>query len=164
MLRPALPPARDVLLAAAVAGAASGLPSTLDTLRRGDDLLASARAAGSLLVGADRPDAVLLAAAVPVHAALSVGWTAVLAAALPARRAPLWGVAGGLAIAALDLGLVGRRRPAIAALPQTAQWADHAAFGLAVALVLRVRRRPRPPASALSRARRARAAAGARRP
>lgn len=135
--------ARDVLIAAGVAAIVSGLPSTIDTLRRGDDLLASTRAAGTLLVGEGRPNAVRLAAALPVHAALSLGWATVLAAALPRRQTPLWGAATGLAIAALDLGAVGRRIPAIAALPQPAQWADHVAFGLTVGLVLRRRRRAR---------------------
>lgn len=143
MCRPSRASACDVLLAAGVAGIVSGLPSTIDTLRRGGDVLASSRAAGTLLVGEDRSDAVLLAAALPVHAALSLGWAAVLATALPHRRAPLWGAVAGLAIAALDLGVAGRRRPAIAGLPQPAQWADHAAFGLTVGLVLRRRRRAR---------------------
>ena len=39
------------------------------------------------------------------------------------------GALAGLAIAALDLGLVGRRFPRIAALPLLPQLADHAAFG-----------------------------------
>jgi hypothetical protein len=60
-------------------------------------------------------------------------------AALP-RRGPLTGLAAGLAIAALDLGLIGRRIPAIRALPQPRQWADHAAYGLVVGQWLRRRR------------------------
>jgi hypothetical protein len=52
-------------------------------------------------------------------------------------------VAGGLAIAALDLGLIARRFPRVRALPQGRQWADHVAFGLAVGAVLRARRRRR---------------------
>jgi hypothetical protein len=55
----------------------------------------------------------------------------------------------GLGIAALDLGVIGRRIPAIRALPQGRQWADHVAFGLTVGIVLRRRRaraaRPRWP-------------------
>jgi hypothetical protein len=50
-------------------------------------------------------------------------------------------VLGGLAIAALDLGVIAPRwAPRIRALPQGRQWADHIAFGAAVGLVLRVRR------------------------
>jgi hypothetical protein len=133
--------ARDVLAAGLVAAAASAVPSTTWTLVQGGDLLEGGRAAGRLLAPRSRSTPVLLAAAVPVHLSLSLGWSAVLAAVLPRGREPLWGPVGGLAIAALDLGLIGRRLPAIRALPQPPQWADHAAFGLAVGLVLRVRRR-----------------------
>ena len=131
----------DVVAAAVVAGALSGAPSTVWALRRGDDPLAAARAAGSLVVGAGGPSALRMAAAVPVHAALSLGWAAVLARTLPRRHEPAWGVLGGAAVAALDLGLIGRRIPAIAALPQAPQWADHVAFGAAVGATLRWRRR-----------------------
>jgi hypothetical protein len=131
----------DVVAAALVAGVLSGVPSTVWALRTGEDPLASSRAAGSLLLGPRRPGLLRLAAAVPVHAALSFGWAAVLARVLPRRHETAWGAVGGAAIAALDLGLVGRRVPAIAALPQVPQWADHVAFGAAVGATLRARRR-----------------------
>ncbi|HEX4692409.1 MAG TPA: hypothetical protein VH276_17055 [Solirubrobacteraceae bacterium] len=120
----------------------SGVPSTLVTLARREPLLDGVRAAGSLLVrdpGAG--DAALLAAAVPAHLALSFGWAAVLAEFVP-RGSELPGcVLGGLAIAALDLGVIAPRwAPRVRALPQGRQWADHVAFGLAVGVVLRVRR------------------------
>jgi hypothetical protein len=67
----------------------------------------------------------------------------VLERVLPARNEPLTGVLGGLAIAALDLGLIGRRLPRIRRLPQPRQWADHAAYGAAVGAVLARRRRGR---------------------
>ena len=75
-----------------------------------------------------------------VHLTLSLGWAAVMAAVLPRRAEPAWGVVAGLAIAALDLSVIGRRIPAIRALPQGWQWADHVAYGLGVGLVLRTRR------------------------
>src|SRR5215203_4815674 len=90
----------DALHAGLVAAAVSGAPSTAIALARGDDVLEGARAAGTLL---------LLAAAVPVHLLLSVGWAVVLERALPREREPLGGLLGGIAIAALDLGLIGRR-------------------------------------------------------
>jgi hypothetical protein len=130
----------EVVWAGLIAAAASGVPSTTWTLAHGGDVLEGARAAGTLLAPAERRTPVLLAAAVPVHVALSLGWAAVLAATLPRGREPLWGPVAGLAIAALDLEVVGRRFPAIRALPQPPQWADHFAYGLAVGLVLRVRR------------------------
>jgi hypothetical protein len=60
---------------------------------------------------------------------------------LPRGREPLGGLLGGLAIAALDLELIGRRLPSIRSLPQPRQWADHAAYGLAVGIALARRRR-----------------------
>jgi hypothetical protein len=130
-----------VLQAGLVSAAVSGAPSTLVTLARREDVLMGARAAGTLLLPRERRTLPLLAAAVPVHLALSLGWAAVLDRALPRGHEPLFGVAGGLAIAALDLGVIGRRLPAIRELPQGRQWADHAAYGLAVGAVLQRRRR-----------------------
>jgi hypothetical protein len=76
----------------------------------------------------------------PVHLALSLGWAGVMVVALPRRAEPAWAVVAGLAIAALDLSVIGRRIPAIRTLPQGRQWADHVAYGLAVRLVLQTRR------------------------
>jgi hypothetical protein len=109
-------------------------------LVRGGDVLEAARAAGTLLLPDEERTGRLLAAAVPVHLALSLGWAVALQAALPRHREPLYGTLAGLAIAALDLGVIGRRLPAIRALEQPLQWLDHAAFGLTVGLVLRLRR------------------------
>ena len=133
---------RSDVLAAGLAGAvAGGLPSTVITLARGEDVLDGARAAGTLLLPRERRTLPLLAAAVPVHLALSLGWAAVLARALPRGSEVVGGVAGGLAIAALDLGVIGRRFPAIRTLPQGRQWADHVAYGLAVGVTLARSRR-----------------------
>jgi hypothetical protein len=131
----------DTLVAGLVASVVSGIPSTAWSLARGADVLEGARAAGALLLPRERRAGRLLAAAVPVHLALSLGWAAVLRAALPERRRPLYGMLAGLAVAALDLGVIGRRIPAIRDLEQAPQWLDHAAYGLAVGLVLRRRSR-----------------------
>jgi hypothetical protein len=125
-----------VLQAGLVAAVVSGAPSTVIALVRGEDVLAGARAAGTLLVPRERRTLPLLAAAVPVHLALSLGWAAVLDRALPRGWELVGGVAGGLAIAALDLAVIGRRLPAIRTLPQGRQWADHVAYGLAVGATL----------------------------
>ena len=93
-----------------------------------------------MLLPRERRTAALLAAAVPVHLALSLGWAGVMAAVLPRRAEPAWGAVAGLGIAALDLSVIGRRIPAIRALPQGRQWADHVAYGLSVGIVLRARR------------------------
>jgi hypothetical protein len=128
-------------VAAGLAGAAcSAIPSTVWSLVRGEDVLEGGRAAGAMVLRHERRTGVLLAIAAPVHLAISLGWAAVMAAALPRGGEPVRGVAGGIAIATLDLALIGRRIPSIAALPQGRQWADHAAYGLAVGLVLRARR------------------------
>jgi len=131
---------RDALHAGLVAAAVSGLPSTAVALVRGDDVLDGARAAGAMLLPRETRTPPLLAAAVPVHLTLSLGWAVVLERALPRGREPLGGLLAGLAIAALDLGVIGRRLPPIRALPQPRQWADHAAYGLAVGVVLARRR------------------------
>ena len=125
--------ARATLLAATLSGA----PSTVHALVRGRSPLEAALAAGAIVVGADRPAAVRLAAAVPVHLALSLGWTLALDRVLPARRGAAWGALAGLGIAALDLGVVGRRIPAIRALPPGPQVADHVAFGAIAGAALR---------------------------
>jgi hypothetical protein len=127
---------RDVLAAGLVAAATSGGPSTVVSLARGDDVLEGARAAGALLLPHETRTRVLVAAAVPVHLALSLGWAAVLARVLPRGREVPAGVLGGLAIAALDLGVIGARLSPIRALPQPRQWADHVAYGLTVGVVL----------------------------
>jgi hypothetical protein len=130
----------DALTAGLAGAACSALPSTVWSLVRGDDVLDGARAAGSMLLPHEQRTTVLLAAAAPVHLALSIGWAAVLAATLPRRDEPAWGVVGAMAIATLDLALIGRRISSIRALPQGRQWADHVAYGLTVGLVLRARR------------------------
>ena len=124
-----------------VAAAVSGAPSTIWTLLRGGDLTEGATAAGAVLLPRERRPFVLLAAAVPVHLTLSLGWAAVLARLLPRQHEPLWGGVAGLAIAAIDLGVIGRHLAPIRALDQPPQWADHVAYGLAVGIVLRARRR-----------------------
>jgi hypothetical protein len=119
------------------AAVVSGAPSTLHALATGGDPLAATEAAGSLVLPSERRRARLLVAAVPVHLGISVGWAIVLAAVLPRRRTVLAGAAAGLAIAALDLGVIGRRFPRIRRLPLGPQLADHVAFGAAVGIALR---------------------------
>jgi hypothetical protein len=130
----------DALHAGLVAAIVGGAPSTAIALARGDDVLEGARGAGTLLLPRETRTLPLLAAAVPVHLALSVGWAFALERFLPRGREPLGGLLGGLAIAALDLELIGRRLPRIRALPQPRQWADHAAYGLTVGIVFAQRR------------------------
>ena len=135
----------DALAAGAVAAVVSGVPSTAWGLATGRPLTEGALATGSILLPRERRAAALLAAAVPVHLALSLGWAVALAATVPARRPVAWSALAGLGIAALDLGLIGRRLPRIRALAQPPQVADHLAYGAAVGAVLHLRRVRRAP-------------------
>jgi hypothetical protein len=121
----------NVFKAGAVAWALSGAPSTLIAAIRRDDLLGPSIAAGTLLPGRrDRPG---FAAGIAAHTVVTAVWTPLVAAATARSRHPaLAGALAGAAIAALDLGVIGRRYPAIAALSQPPQWADHVAFGAIV--------------------------------
>ena len=133
---------RAGLRAAAVAGVLSGAPSTVHALATGRSSLEAIRAAGTLVVPDDAAPASLVAAGAVAHGAISLGWGVVLAAVLPRRRAVVWGALGGLAIAGLDLGVLGRHWPRMRALPTLPQVADHVAFGAIVgAVVSRARRR-----------------------
>jgi hypothetical protein len=100
------------------------------------DLLEPSLAAGSILLRhSDRPLPLLAAAGVG-HFALSLGWGIVLSATLPRRREWAWGALGGVTIAILDLGVVGRRFDRISALPPLPQVADHVAFGTIAGMTL----------------------------
>ena len=122
------------LRAAAWAAALSGIPSTVHALATGRDPLAAALAAGSVLLPRETSRAKLLVAAVPVHVALSLGWTLALdRAGVRTARA---GALAGLAIGALDLGIAAKAFPRVRALPLGPQLADHAAFGAIAATLL----------------------------
>jgi hypothetical protein len=137
---PAPPWVGDGLAAGAVAAVVSGIPSTAHALVTGRDPLAATLAAGSLLLPRETRRTRLLLAAPPVHLAVSLAWGVVLARLLPREPAVVAGAAAGVAIAALDLRLVGRRLSRIRALPLAPQLADHVVYGITVATVLRRRR------------------------
>jgi hypothetical protein len=113
--------------AAAWAALLSGTPSTLHALATGRDPLEATVAAGSILLPGETRRTRLLAAAVPVHLALSLGWALALdrAGVRGARR----GALTGLAIGVVDLSLAARVLPRIRALPLVPQLADHVAYG-----------------------------------
>lgn len=136
---------RDGLVAGSAGAVAGGVPSTLHALATGGDILESTRAAGSMALPWVEDEQALLAAGANAHVAISLFWGVVLAHLLPRRTPPrasvLLGAAGGIAIAALDLEVIGRRFPRIRALPRAPQVADHAVFGAVVGTVLAWRRR-----------------------
>lgn len=123
-----------VLRAAAYAAALSGIPSTLHALATGRDPLEAAVAAGSVLLPRETSRAKLVAAAVPVHLALALGWTLALDRA--GVRTARGGALAGLAIGALDLGVAACAFPRVSALPLGPQLADHAAFGAVVGFLI----------------------------
>ena len=61
------------VLAGLLAAVTSGTPSSLVALVRGEDVLDGARAAGAMVLPRETRTVPLLAAAMPVHLALSVG-------------------------------------------------------------------------------------------
>ena len=135
----------DVARAGAVAAVLSGVPSTLWAFASGTDPWAPSLAAGSMLLPGSSRRSRLLVAAAGIHAVLSVGWAQVLAGALGGRHrsaagSALLGAAGGLAIAALDLGLAhavdSPRLSGIRMLPVLPQVADHLAYGAVVGALL----------------------------
>ncbi len=125
---------RDAIAAGAWGAALSGAPSTLHALVTGRDPLEATKAAGAILLPRESRTLPLVAAAIPVHLGLSLGWAVVLERL--GVRGVARGAAAGLAIAALDLGVVGRRFPRVRALPQAPQVADHLLYGALVGYVL----------------------------
>ena len=130
----------DGLAAGAVAAVISGIPSTVHASLTRRDALEPTLAAGSILIPRETGRLRLALAALPVHLAFSFTWGLVLARTLPRRSSLPAGVAAGLAIGVLDLGVGARLFPRVRALPLLPQLADHAAYGAVVAAVLRGRR------------------------
>jgi hypothetical protein len=121
--------------AGAIGGVLGGVPSTVYAVTTGRSPFESLYAAGTLLAPRDAPRTRLALSGIVAHEVISFGWGAVLGVVLP-RRSIASGAVAGLAIAALDLGLVGRRYPRIAALPRWPQVADHVAYGIVVGALL----------------------------
>jgi hypothetical protein len=125
--------------ATAVAAVFSGAPSSLEAFRRQRDfgsvlayVLDATRAIGTL-VPPGRPGLIRGALA---HVGISVLCGEGLARTLPEHRSAIWGAGAGLATGVINVGVIGRRFPAIAALPLLPQLADNVAFGLLFAVVV----------------------------
>lgn len=86
-----------------------------------------------------------------MHVVVSVAWGVTFAAVLPRRHTARAGAVAGLAVAAVDLGLVGRHVDRIAALPLPPQLFDHVVYGTTVGVVLRMQRRSGTGAEAAAR-------------
>jgi hypothetical protein len=130
---------RRVIEATAVAAVLSGAPSTLDAVRRQREFrsvvsyIGDATRAVGTLVPPGRPSFVRGAV---IHVGISVVCGEALARTLPERHSTTWGAAAGLALGVVGVGLIGRRFPAIAALPFIPQLADNIAFGTVFAFIV----------------------------
>jgi hypothetical protein len=127
-----------VIEAIAAASIFSGAPSTLNALRTEGSIRSAVRyvydatCAVGTLVPPGRPSFIRGAIA---HVGISVAFGEAFARTLPQRRSVLWGAAAGLAIGVINVGIIGRRFPAIKALPLIPQLADNTAFGVVFAAV-----------------------------
>ncbi len=130
----------DGLAAGGVAAVLSGAPSTVHALLTGASPLEATLATGTLVLPRESRPVPLVLAALPAHMAISLGWGVVLAHTLPRRRTVAAGALGGVAIAGLDLLVIGRRFERIRALPIAPQVADHVVYGAIVGAVLARRR------------------------
>lgn len=128
------------MAAGAAASVLSGAPSTVHAWLAGRDPLEAAMAAGSMALPHEQRGNVLLIAGTLVHGTVSLGWAMVLVRVLPRRPTVLAGCVAGATIAAIDLGIIGRRFPRVHGLSFWPQVADHVAYGAIVAGVLRRRR------------------------
>jgi hypothetical protein len=125
--------------ATAVAAALSGAPSTLEAFRRRRGFRSvvtyvwDATCAVGTLVPPGRPGFIRGAL---LHVATSVLCGEGLARTVPESRSVIWGAGAGLAIGVINVGVIGRRFPAIAALPLVPQLADNVVFGAVFAFVV----------------------------
>jgi hypothetical protein len=130
---------RRILQATAVAAALGGVPSTLEVFRCQRDVRSvvtyvwDATCAVGTLVPPGRPGFIRGAL---LHVGISVLCGEGLARTVPESRSVIWGAGAGLAIGVINVGVIGRRFPAIAALPLVPQLADNVAFGAVFAFVV----------------------------
>jgi hypothetical protein len=131
---------RRITEATAAAAVLGGAPSTLLAAARCDwqlrptlGYLRYATRAAGVVVPPHRPS--LIRGAL-VHGVMSMACGELLVRGLPERRRLLWGTCAGLALGVVNRGVIGRRIPAIAALPVVPQLADHVAFGAIFVAVL----------------------------
>lgn len=119
-----------------MASVLSGAPSTFSALVTSRSLpttvryaFDATRAVGTL-VPPGRPALIKGAA---VHVGISLAMAEVLARTLPDEHSVAWAALAGLAMGAVNVAVIGRRFPAIRALPLGPQLADNIAFGIVFA-------------------------------
>jgi len=134
---------RDGVIAALFAGLLSGVPSTIHAVLTHTPILHAILAAGGIVLGSGAPQSQTLFAGALVHWVLSLFWGVMLGIVLPRRATVLWGGVAAVAIAVLDLLLIGRMFASIKTLPFLPQLFDHIVFGIVAAIVISQRRRAR---------------------
>jgi hypothetical protein len=123
-----------------VATTLSVLPSTIHALITGADVTEPTRAAGAMLISPHSSLAHLFAAAMIVHATISLAWAAILILALPRRRTVFWALIASMLIAVIDLRVVAPLMfPEVASLPFWPQLADHLMWGASLGVTLQWR-------------------------
>jgi hypothetical protein len=130
---------RRIIEATAAASVLGAAPSALAVVGRQRELRAvvdrvmdATCAAGTLLPPGRRG----FVRGVLVHAGVSVVCGELLAQTLPEQHSVRWGAGAGLLLGLINLGLIGRKYPAVAALPLLPQLADNVAFGIIFAAVV----------------------------
>ena len=71
-----------------------------------------------------------------IHVGISALCGEGLARTLPRRHSVAWAAGAGLVLGVINVGVIGRRFPAIRALPLAPQLADHVAFGVVFAAIV----------------------------
>jgi hypothetical protein len=130
-------PRQRVLEATAAASVLAGAPSLAVALSREGIVgtwrygVRATRAIG-VLVPPGRPNLIV---GVLAHFGISAAAGEVFGRFLPVRHSIAWGAAGGAVMGLVNVGLIGRRFPAIRDLPFGRQIADNVAFGVIFAAV-----------------------------
>src|SRR5581483_4011395 len=124
---------RRILEGALVASVLSGGPSMMHALWTSRSparviryALDATRAIGTL-VPPGRPG---LVTGVAVHGVISLAAGEALGVVVPEHRSVVWAGLVGLVMGAVNVGIIGRRYPAIRSLPLGPQLADNMAFGV----------------------------------
>jgi hypothetical protein len=133
----------DGLAAGLVAWPCSEAPSAAHAAWRGASWRRTDEAAGTLLLPHEEVPDVRRRVGTALRVAVALNWGVVLSRWLDRRHPVLHGAATGGALFAFEYGLLGRRRPAVRALPALPQLADQVVFGAVAGAVLSSRRRAR---------------------
>ena len=133
----------DGLVAGLVAWPCSEVPSAAHAAWRGESWRRTDEAAGTLVLPREEAPDVLRRMGTALRVAVTLNWGVVLSRWLDRRHPVLHGAVSGAGLFAFQYVLVGRRRPAVRALPALPQLADQVVFGAAAGAVLSSRRRAR---------------------